>query len=145
MKKYFIVFLLLIASIGSMAQKSYVHVHHSGSDLDLPSSYIVLSGDVPTNMKSQYSREATIGMVLNNLSNNGFEVEYVTSRQNSTIYLLSKKSSDVNNAIQRMQSDNEDVVEVARYNLQGLPVKESEKGIQIIVYSNYTTKTVLVQ
>jgi hypothetical protein len=35
------------------------------------------------------------------------------------------------------------VYEVARYNLQGMPVKETEKGIQIVVFSNYTTKTII--
>jgi hypothetical protein len=39
----------------------------------------------------------------------------------------------------------EDVNEIARYNLQGIPVNANEKGVQIIVYSNYTTKTVVVQ
>jgi len=36
-----------------------------------------------------------------------------------------------------------DAIEVARYNLQGIPISENEKGIQIIVYSDYTTKTVI--
>ena len=49
-------------------------------------------------------------------------------------------------AIQTVQAQgDEKVTEVARYNLQGLPVSEKEKGIQVIVYSNYTTKTVIVQ
>ena len=39
--------------------------------------------------------------------------------------------------------DDSKVYEVARYNLQGMPIKESEKGIQIVVYSNYTTKTII--
>ena len=38
-----------------------------------------------------------------------------------------------------------DVREVARYNLQGIPVGKNEKGVHIIVYSNYTTKTVIVE
>ena len=37
------------------------------------------------------------------------------------------------------------LTEIARYNLQGIQVNENEKGVQIIVYSNYTTKTVVVQ
>ena len=35
--------------------------------------------------------------------------------------------------------------EVARYNLQGLPVKKHQKGVQIVVFSNYTTKTIIVE
>ena len=36
-----------------------------------------------------------------------------------------------------------DAVEVARYNLSGIPCSSNEKGIQIIVYSDFTTKTVI--
>lgn len=38
-----------------------------------------------------------------------------------------------------------EVREVARYNLQGIPVGKNEKGVHVIVYSNYTTKTVIVE
>ena len=36
-----------------------------------------------------------------------------------------------------------DVEEVARYNLSGRPCSPNEKGIQIIVYSDFTTRTVI--
>ena len=48
-------------------------------------------------------------------------------------------------AIERVTADDQEAVEVARYNLQGVPVDKDEKGIQIVVYSNYTTKTVIVE
>ena len=49
-------------------------------------------------------------------------------------------------AIERIVADDgQEAVEVARYNLQGVPVDKNEKGIQIVVYSNYTTKTVIVE
>lgn len=35
--------------------------------------------------------------------------------------------------------------EVARYNLSGRPCTPTEKGVQIIVYSDFTTKTVIVE
>ena len=38
-----------------------------------------------------------------------------------------------------------EIKEVARYNLQGMPVQPHEKGVQIVVYSNYTTRTVIVE
>ncbi len=50
--------------------------------------------------------------------------------------------------ISRVRPDDDadgEVREVARYNLQGIPVGKNEKGVQIIVYSNYTTKTVIVE
>ena len=40
--------------------------------------------------------------------------------------------------------NNDDAVEVARYNLSGLPCSPNEKGVQIIVYSDFTTRTIVV-
>ena len=40
-------------------------------------------------------------------------------------------------------TDGEGKQEVARYDLQGLPVRPDAKGIQIVVYKDYTTKTVI--
>ena len=50
-------------------------------------------------------------------------------------------------AVRAIESDHfdADMVEVARYNLSGRPCHPHEKGIQIVVYSNYTTKTVIVE
>lgn len=42
-------------------------------------------------------------------------------------------------------SSNDKVKEVARYNLSGQPCSPNEKGIQIIVYSDFTTKTVILK
>lgn len=43
-------------------------------------------------------------------------------------------------------SDNDDdPMEVARYDLSGRPCRSSDKGIQVVVYSNYTTKTIIVE
>ena len=36
-----------------------------------------------------------------------------------------------------------DAEEVARYNLSGIPCSPNEKGVQIIVYSDFTTKTII--
>ena len=63
-------------------------------------------------------------------------------------YLLSKKTSSSNPDVvtyQRDITDDTEVYEVARFNLQGLPVNKEEKGVQIVVYSNYTTKTIIVE
>ena len=40
-------------------------------------------------------------------------------------------------------SDNDDAEEVARYNLSGRPCSPNEKGVQIIVYSDFSTRTVI--
>ena len=38
-----------------------------------------------------------------------------------------------------------EVEEVARYNLSGHPCKPYDKGVQIVVYSDYTTKTIIIE
>ena len=38
---------------------------------------------------------------------------------------------------------NSDAIEVARYNLSGRPCSPNDKGVQIIVYSDFTTRTVI--
>ena len=40
---------------------------------------------------------------------------------------------------------NGEVEEVARYNLSGHPCKPYDKGVQIVVYSDFTTKTIIVE
>ena len=42
-------------------------------------------------------------------------------------------------------SSHDDAKEVARYDLSGRPCSPNEKGVQIIVYSDYTTKTIIVE
>ena len=44
-----------------------------------------------------------------------------------------------------INADGEGAEEVARYNLSGRPCSPNEKGVQIIVYSNFTTKTVILE
>lgn len=99
-----------------------------------------------------------IGNVFNLLAAEGFVLEHVNSESyhsNSsysnveTIFIFSKiaqnPSSDTGVDDPVVVVPQTKAVEVGRYNLQGLPVKASEKGLQIIVYSNYTTKTVVVE
>ncbi len=155
-KKIFVLFSLMVLSVNIHAQKkSYVVVYYPGNG----DNKVYLSGDVPPNMSSEYNytvdprinpfnnRDAAnyyrwIGVVLNKLADNGFVVEQTTSNSH---YLLSKTSGSSASRMETVRADDEEVTEVARYNLQGFPVSAYEKGIQIVVYSNYTTKTVIVQ
>lgn len=161
MKRILLTLLFLCGIIiSSYAQKSYVTVWCEQSSYNT----IWLSGDIPQSMKAWYKPSdfsATdgrrcVGNVLNLLANNGFSVEqmntvmdtkYSSSPEVVTIYLLSKPMDDLDpdSTPQLPQADNAKIHEVARYNLQGMPVKKEEKGIQIVVYSNYTTKTVIVE
>jgi len=153
MKRFLISFCLLTACFGAYAQKSYVNL--SAWVNEESGHYMVLSGEIPIEMKKVYNRGEGIlvGDILNMLSSKGFEVEFMSglgsgqSAYQNINFLLSKKtSSNESNAVRHIAADDGgDVYEVARYNLQGLPIIENEKGVQIVVYSNYTTKTIIVQ
>ena len=99
-------------------------------------------------MEDKYSY-AKINEILDQLTGKGYTLEFVTSLSGATqrgvigtiVYILSKPSEETS-AVRTVTIDDEEVTEVARYNLQGVPVKRSDKGVQIIVYSNYTTKIV---
>lgn len=163
MKKLFVLICLIGLSLSIHAQKkSYVVVYCTGTSTtgNETGNTVYLSGDVPSNMGKVYDYHVDpsinpltgghgvanyyrwIGIILNKLADNGFVVEQAPS---PNFYLLSKTSGSSPSRLETVRADDEEVTEVARYNLQGLPVNAFEKGIQIIVYSNYTTKTVIVQ
>ena len=129
----------MMAWVGAMAQKSYVYISAHNT------SYLTIVGDLPEGLSKYNGRiwgKGEFGELINKLAQNGFEVDFMSDRA----LLFSKKSSSPASAISRAKSDDgEEAYEVARYNLQGVPVSKNEKGVQIIVYSNYTTKTVIVE
>ena len=155
MKKFFLLLGFLGVFAAASAQKEYVTMTTWGD-------YIILSGAVPSDMEIEYSgtdfnanvypAQVWIGNVVNLLSDRGFVVDKMNTIYNGDRaffhYLFSKEKSGDSPAssIQKVASDDaSDVHEVARFNLQGRPVMKDEKGIQIIVFSNYTTKTVIVE
>lgn len=155
MKKTLFTLLLMTFSLTAFAQKDYLVLNAWYG-----SSYgeAILSGAIPSGLKTNYigadfgkegpnSIATWIGNLLNLLAKEGFTVEQLCSRDTSNMtYLLSKPKNTPSSAIQSVKADeSSDVYEMARYNLQGIPVTASEKGLQIIVYSNYTTKTVFVE
>lgn len=161
MKRIMLSVILLATGIVAFAQKSYVTVYCLQNNYE--SNYIYLSGDIPQSMKQTYSASDFtnsyygfsynfVGKVLNLLADNGYAVEqmntvYDGSKGVVSTYLLSRSYGDStpDNIQQIKRSKSTEVHEVARYNLQGMPISKEEKGIQIVVYSNYTTKTVIVE
>lgn len=157
MKRILSLLILCTTLLSAHAQKSYVTVFF-GPDTN---ESIKLSGAIPATMKNtyipyyelgQYNVYLCIGEVLNELASHGFEVEKLSTTTCNekvyTTYLLSKNTVNPGTptAIERQKTDSgEEAKEVARYNLQGLPVEATEKGLQIVVYSNYTTRTVIVE
>lgn len=139
----------LLGCVGAAwGQKSYVNVV---ADHIYSSIYqeIYLTGDVPVGIKTHYdsygSEAMTVGKVLNLLAEEGFSIEQMSCAAEGEVIILSRPSSNEPDQVPRIIADDQDAVEVARYNLQGLPVDKDEKGVQVIVYSNYTTRTVIVE
>ena len=151
MKRLLFCLTLVLVMAGSAAgQKSYVNVV---ADHIYSSIYqeIYLTGDVPAGIKTHYdsygSEAMTVGKVLNLLAKEGFVVDQMSCSAEGEVILLSRIAlyPDDSDAVEHITIDDQDVHEVARFNLQGQPVSEQDKGIQIIVYSNYTTRTVIIE
>ena len=156
MKKILVMLFLVTLGTSVFAQKSYVCIYAWNPDSFVPDRFS-LSGDVPSSFKSYYtaSDRMTTGELLNQLSQIGYRVEFVSpsgasygtrNLDTGMFFLLSNSSSSPSNIIQAEKADDgSDVYEVSRYNLQGMPVNKNERGVQIVVYSNYTTKTIIVE
>lgn len=145
MKKILSVLFLLTIGASAFAQKSYLFLSAYHSFNIMPE--ITLSGAVPDGMQKQYpSYSVYLGDVIDAIGQKGYTVELMTRDGEVTQIIFSKPAEQQANAIARVVADpDEEVREVARYNLQGIPVGKNEKGVQIIVFSNYTTKTVVVE
>lgn len=153
MKRILLTFCMLALALGVFARKSYVTVRYYYSN----TYYTVLSGDIPSGMKDSYnswSDNYQIGDILNMLSNRGYEVEFMSTYENSAtqynmMFLLSSPGApidDPSSSAPKTKADRRDDARVvARYNIQGQPVAPSTKGVQIMVYSDYTTDTILVE
>lgn len=61
------------------------------------------------------------------------------------IYYEGNDVSAVRAITANAKEQNGEVEEVARYNLSGHPCKPYDKGVQIVVYSDYTTKTIIIE
>ena len=150
MKKLLVLLFLMVLGTGAFAQKSYVTIYVINLlTPNVNKQSFRLTGDIPSDMKESYYDEY-IGNILNQLAEKGFEVEFMTGTTSDSyggvMFLLSKKKNSNSTAIQHISTDDEEEArEVARYNLQGIPVNKDERGIQIVVYSNYTTKTIIVE
>lgn len=109
--------------------------------------HFYLSGDLPSGMEKEphfnfnLSTSECVAILFEEFLNYGFQIELFDVHSYYECFLLSKRKSR-NTSVRGFPSENEDVTEMARYNMQGMPVDKNYKGIQIIVYSNYTTKVV---
>lgn len=149
MKKILSLLMLLLVASSAFAQKRYLNITKGDE-------FVNVYGLLPDGVKKRYtpsdfddSDSSMLPRVLDLLADYGYTtIEYFYTSGSNKYLLLSKSIGNTNTPayIQEVQTDpEEEITEVARYNLQGIPVKETEKGVQVIVYSNYTTKTVIVE
>lgn len=61
------------------------------------------------------------------------------------IYFGENETSTVRGINADRRTNDGETEEVARYNLSGYPCTANDKGVQIIVYSDFTTKTIIVE
>ncbi len=152
MRNYYILLAVLLLPVCALAQKTYVNIVAP----NVANSFghnIYLSGNLPEGVKNfyyDYGDRTTLGELINILAAKGFAVEQMACTSNdgqiTETIIMSRNGSQQPVAIKHITAnDSEDVKEVARYNLQGMPITPNEKGVQIVVYSNYTTRTIIVE
>ena len=149
--KRILLFLLLVLPLTGYAQKSYVHIYLT-EGLKINESFqngstLYLTGDIPSGIKDYYyyTQDMTMGKLMTLLGQEGFILEKAFEVGEGEVVIMSRNEGSSPSKVHTVQAAGDEPYEVARYNLQGIPVKATEKGVQIIVYSNYTTKTVVVE
>ena len=165
MKKLLCVVCLSFMALSLWAQKDYVIIRaavngdsYSAGIVQYKTGNFTFSSDAYLMLPTHPSFDENFVIfrkAVDELVAAGFTIEQSNgygfgTNADAMLLVFSRESSaaaDVTN-IQRVKPDDdadEEVHEVARYNLQGIPVRKNEKGVQIIVFSNYTTKTVIVE
>ena len=155
LSKLFVVMIMIMTAMAAMAQKQYVNIIATGQ---AAREGISLSGAIPAGMQdyytSYYGNIVTLGDVINELAQNGFVVERMSSDCASTsngmnyreIVIMSRyATAPEEGAIPTVSVTDPNATEIAHYNLQGLPIDANEKGVHIVVYSDYTARTVVVE
>ncbi len=156
MKRLFFLSCLLVCSLTGLTQKQYINIIATGKQAR---EGISLSGAIPAGMQdfytSYYGNIVTVGDIINQLAEHGFVVEHMSSdcyapsggeASFREIVIMSRAAAPEQGAIEVVSGDNDPTAtEVARYNLQGQPVDKRERGVQIVVYSDFTARTVVVQ
>ena len=151
MKKFFLSVAAALALFTATAQRSYVSLYINMNNADSRWVSARVSGDVPVSMKEHYDAtydRLTDGELINMLANEGFTVDRITAMgETNAIILMSREKGSSNNIgmISESSVDRNDVVEIARYDLQGRLVDEDFTGLQIAVYSDYSARTIIVK
>ena len=135
-------------SFYSYGQKSYIKINCNHS------TGVSYTGDLPAGFDAyKYVNWTQVIYAINELAQSGYVIEHTMCYDVESsgkvapteVYIMSKNAVSTSDFETVPSESDTESYEVARYNLQGIPVNPSEKGVQIIVYSNYTTKTIIVE
>ena len=150
MKKLFLSVAAAFALFTSTAQRSYVSLYINMNAADSKWVSARVSGDIPASMKDYYAAtydRLSDGELINMLANEGFTIDKIAAMgETNFVVIMSKNSSDGSGIItQNADEHYTNAVEIARYDLQGRLVDDDSPGLQIVVYSDYSAKTVVVK
>ena len=132
------------------AQRSYVSLYINMNYADSKWVSARVSGDIPASMKDYYAAtydRLSDGELINMLANEGFMIDKIAAMGETTCVVIMSKNSSSDSGIITKSADEQstNAVEIARYDLQGRLVDDDSPGLQIVVYSDYSAKTVVVK
>ena len=168
MKRLCLLLMLGLASTMAFGVKSYVYIKQDGSGTvvrgDIPDGL----EEVFPRLRNMGDIINTLGNMGNVLDKFDLEVSAESNSSSNTAYMQNERvqvaimsrdgesdkvianvttgtaspdsGTDVNAAT---RASEEGVTEIARYNLLGQKINGAEAGVQIIVYSDYSTKTII--
>ncbi len=150
MKKFILSIAAALALFTATAQRSYVSLYINMNSADSRWVSARVSGNVPVSMKDYYAAtydRLTDGDLINMLSAEGFSIDRIAAMGETNCVVIMSKNSSGDSGIITQNADEyvTDGVEIARYDLQGRLVDENCPGLQIIVYSDYSAKTIIVK
>ena len=150
MKKLFLSIAAAFALFTSTAQRSYVSLYINMNAADSKWVSARVSGDIPESMKDYYAAtydRLSDGELINMLANEGFTIDKIAAMGETNCVVIMSKNSSSDSGIITKSTDEQvtNAVEIARYDLQGRLVDDDSPGLQIVVYSDYSAKTVVVK
>ena len=150
MKKFFLSIATALTLFTATAQRSYVSLYINMNTADSRWVSARVSGDVPESMKDYYAAtydRLSDGELINMLSAEGFIIDKIAAMGDTNCVVIMSKNFSGDSEIITQIADKHvtNAVEIARYDLQGRLVDDDCPGVQIVVYSDYSARTVIVK
>ena len=150
MKKILLSIAAAFALFTATAQRSYVSLYINMNAADSKWVSARVSGDIPASMKDYYAAtydRLSDGELINMLANEDFTIDKIAAMGETNCVVIMSKNSSSDSGIITKSADEQftNAVEIARYDLQGRLVNDDSPGLQIVVYSDYSAKIVVVK